>query len=136
MTMHTQTQTQAMPAGVDSAAPGSVLMNVGGALALILMIIAAFAWIARRTGFAQRLPKGDQVLSVVASHSLGQRERVVVIDMDGKRVLLGVTSTQINCLATFDKPAGEDVTPVAPAPGDFQSTLLNLLKKRKTEPTE
>jgi|SRR5471030_2182159 len=136
MTMHTQTQTQAMPAGVDSAAPGSVLMNVGGALALILMIIAAFAWIARRTGFAQRLPKNNQVLSVVASHSLGQRERVVVIDMDGKRVLLGVTPTQINCLATFNKPADEDLKHVEPVAGDFQSTLLNLLKKRKKEPSE
>ncbi|QLK62410.1 flagellar biosynthetic protein FliO [Enterobacteriaceae bacterium Kacie_13] len=136
MTMHTQSQTQATPAGVDSAVPGSVLMNVGGALALILMIIAVCAWVARRTGFAQRLPKGNQILSVVASHSMGQRERVVVIDMEGKRLLLGVTPTQINCLATFDKPSEEDAVRVAPAAGDFQSTLLNLLKKRKTESME
>ncbi len=136
MTMHTQTQTQVMPAGADSTVPGSVLMNVGGALALILMIIAACAWIARRAGFAQRLPKGNQILSVVASHSLGQRERVVVIDMEGKRVLIGVTSSQINCLATFDKPSEGDAIPVTPAAGDFQSTLMNLLKKRQTEPKE
>lgn len=131
-----QPHTQTLPSTVDTAMPGSILVNVGGALVLILMIIAVFAWLARRTGFARNMPKSNQILAVVASHSLGQRERVVVIDMNDKRVLLGVTPTQISCLATFDKPPDDDTTPAASVSGDFQTTLMNLLKKRKTEPAE
>ncbi len=131
-----QPHTQNLPSTVDTAMPGSILVNVGGALVLILMIIAAFAWLARRTGFARNLPKSNQILSVVASHSLGQRERVVVIDMNDQRVLLGVTPAQISCLATFDKPPDEGAAQKVSASGDFQSTLMNLLKKRKTEPAE
>ncbi len=48
-----QPQTQTLPSTVDTAMPGSILVNVGGALVLILMIIAVFAWLARRTGFAR-----------------------------------------------------------------------------------
>lgn len=130
--MNNQTQTH-IPVNAQPAMPGSVLMNVGGALALILLIIAACAWVARRAGFARRLPAGNQLMSVVASHSLGQRERVIVVDMNGKRLLLGVTATQINCLATFDAPEVNGNTPAAGTPPTFQSTLMNLLKKRTVE---
>ncbi|WP_080357503.1 flagellar biosynthetic protein FliO [Yersinia mollaretii] len=130
--MGNQTQIQASSSMIDATTPGSLLVNIGSSLALILLIIAAIAWVARRTGLAQRFPKGNQILSVVCSHSLGQRERVIVMDMGDKRLLLGVTATQISCLATFEKSEDQHMTADSPPSGDFQSTLIGMIKKCKT----
>lgn len=132
--MDTQPQIQTTPSIIDATTPGSLLASVGGTLVLILLIIAVMAWLARRAGFAQRFPKGNQVLSVVSSQTLGQRERLIVVEMENKRLLLGVTSAQISCLATFDKPEGDDRFTDPPLSTDFQSTLIGMLKKQKVGP--
>lgn len=134
--MEPQTPVQVASSVVDATTPGSILVSIGGALVLVLLIIAAITWGARRSGLAPRLSKGNQVLSVVCSHSLGQRERVIVIDMADKRLLIGVTPGQINCLATFDKSVTNNIVPDSPLPVDFQSTFAGMLKKRKTGPSE
>ncbi|WP_186368724.1 flagellar biosynthetic protein FliO [Yersinia alsatica] len=132
--MDTQTPIQTTPSMIDATTPGSLLVSVGGTLVMILLIIAAIAWLARRSGLVQRFPKGNQVLSVISSHSLGQRERLIVVEMENKRLLLGVTSTQINYLATFDKSESNDTLPDLPLPANFQSTLVGMLKKHTPGP--
>ncbi|CFQ36143.1 flagellar biosynthetic protein FliO [Yersinia bercovieri] len=127
--------TQTIHSMSEATNSGSILATVGGSLILILMIITAIAWIARRTGLTPRLPKGNQILSVVSSYSLGQRERIVVVDIGDKRLLLGVTTSQISCLGTFDQFDDHAMTPEPLLSGDFQSTLLGMLKKRKAGPT-
>lgn len=130
--MNTETPIQVAPSMIDSTTPGSILFTVGGALLLILLIITVIAWGARRIGLAPRLSKGNQVISVICSHSLGQRERVVVIDMAGKRLLIGVTPGQINCLAIFDQSGANNTVLDSPLSSDFKSTLTSKLKKRQT----
>lgn len=134
--MQDKTQTQAVTSAVDPMTPGSLLANVGGMLALVLIVIAVCAWIARRIGLARPLSKGTPALSVVASHALGQRARVVVIEMNEKRILLGVTATQINCLASFDKPQDEAEPAIGAGADDFQPLLMKILKQRKVESTK
>ncbi|POT59450.1 flagellar type III secretion system protein FliO [Citrobacter amalonaticus] len=110
-----------------SAVPDSPLMQVSGALLGIIILILAAAWIIKRLGFA---PKNASTrgLKVSASTSLGPRERVVIVDVEDARLVLGVTTAQINVLHILP-PAPAEAEPLPPSPGDFQSIMKNLLKR-------
>lgn len=100
-------------------ATSSVLMTVTGALALIILLLVVLAWVARRSGLARRLNDSQGAMTLVASKSLGSRERLVLVDVGDQRLVLGVTASQITCLATQARPenAPDAVTPVnAPFP--------------------
>lgn len=131
MNFKTTAETHSTPSTVDSGTQGSVLFNVGGALALVLLLIAGIAWVARRAGFAAQGTKSSKLLTIKCSQSLGQRERIVIVEVDEKWLLLGVTPSQISCLATLEKKSGAEDVSHSPLAGDFQSVLMNMLKKRK-----
>ncbi|WP_346806042.1 flagellar biosynthetic protein FliO [Enterobacter chuandaensis] len=99
-------------------ATGSVLMTVTGALALIILLMVVMAWAARRSGLARRLNDAQGNMTLVASQSLGPRERLVLVDVGEQRLVLGVTASQITCLATQSRPedAPQTSTPAATFP--------------------
>ena len=110
-----------------SAVPGSPLMQVSGALLGIILLILVAAWVIKRLGFA---PKGGSTRSLIvsASTSLGPRERVVIVDVEDARLVLGVTASTINVLHTLPPaPVVPEETPSAPA--DFQAMMKSLLKR-------
>ncbi|MGS0743885.1 flagellar biosynthetic protein FliO [Glaciimonas sp. GG7] len=72
------------------------LLQVGFGLALIIGLIFLCTWIARRLGL-QKLGNG-RLVKVVASTNIGQRERVVVVEVGSTWLVLGVTSGQISSL--------------------------------------
>ncbi|MEN5015869.1 flagellar biosynthetic protein FliO [Erwinia sp. Eh17-17] len=106
---------------------GSVLTQVSGVLAAIIILILACAWLAKRLGFAARR-NGSQTLNISASCQLGQRERVVIVDVDDARLVLGVTAQQITHLHTLPAKPQQEVTDAAPAAADFRQVLQSLLK--------
>lgn len=108
----------------------SVLLTVSGALALIILVMVLLAWVARRSGIAGRF-NDCSLIAVVASKSLGARERIVLIDVEDRRLVLGVTATQIVCLATLAKPLSEQPeVPVAGA-GSFGQLLHKLSQRQR-----
>lgn len=96
-------------------ATGSVLMTISGALALIVLLLVVLAWAARRSGLARRLQGAQGSMTLVATQSLGPRERLVLVDVGEQRLVLGVTASQITCLATQVRPenASQDTAPAA-----------------------
>lgn len=78
----------------------TVLLSLG----LILGGFVALAWLARRY-----LPgMGAQgVVKVVGTTAVGARERVVVVEVDGTWLLLGVGGGNVRLLHTLPKPAAE-----------------------------
>jgi len=110
-----------------SAIHGSPLLQVSGALFGIIAVILIAAWLAKRFGLGGKTA-GARGLKVSASVSVGTRERVVVIDVEDARLVLGVTPNNINLLHKLPPaPAiGEDVNEKN---ADFQSVLKNLLKR-------
>ncbi|WP_333617368.1 flagellar biosynthetic protein FliO [Mixta calida] len=116
----------------DTSTPVSLATQIGGAMALVILLIFACAWLARRCGVAGRVRADGTQIAVKASYSLGQRERLVVVDVDGERLLLGVTPGAITRLGRLAKPT----TPTESAAPDFSQTLKRLLKRGKTEPEQ
>lgn len=112
-------------ATVQSSAPVSAapLLQVSGALIIIALILAA-ARLVKRLGFAPKRT-GVNGLKISASASLGARERVVVVDVEDARLVLGVTAGQINLLHKLPPSAPTEEIPQT----DFQSVMKNLLKR-------
>lgn len=65
-------------------------------LAVVIAIFFAFAWILRRANGLR--PQGNSDLKVTAGISIGQRERLVIVEADGQRLLVGVTPASIQTL--------------------------------------
>ena len=107
----------------------SVLLTVSGALALIILVMVLLAWVARRSGIARRFNDGS-LIAVVASKSLGARERIVLIDVEDQRLVLGVTATQIACLATLAKPLSESVRDCRQQAREVSAQLLHKLSQK------
>ncbi|WP_442897115.1 flagellar biosynthetic protein FliO [Erwinia sp. CGal63] len=121
-------QTQ-QPAAQPVVSTGSVLTQVSSVLAVIILLILACAWLTKRLGFAPKTGKrGQRDLSISASCQVGQRERVVIVDVQDARLVLGVTAQQITHLHTLP-PAPAQENPEEPQPaGDFRQ-VLELIKR-------
>lgn len=122
--MKTQSIAPSTPTHTDSP-----LISVSAALGGIILLILLVAWIARRFGFAGTSAAGKKTLQIRASVNLGPRERVVIVDIEDARLVLGVTASQITHLHTLP-PAPESEQPLPNNnPADFQNMMKKLLKR-------
>jgi flagellar protein FliO/FliZ len=80
------------------------------AVLIVLGLVAALAWLARRGAFARLRRPG--VVTVETAVPLGDRRQLVIVSVEGRRLLLGMTPTQISM-----------VTELGPAPASFDSQL-------------
>jgi flagellar protein FliO/FliZ len=80
------------------------------ALLLVLALLLGAAWAARRLGWVRNGSAGKHI-KVVASHSLGGRSFISVIEVDGVKLAVGITPQNITLLHQFQAEA----TPPAPA---------------------
>jgi flagellar protein FliO/FliZ len=104
---------------------GSLVQATLG-LALVLVLILAIAWIAKRV--APGALRGAGVpLTIVASQAVGQRERVVVVEVADQWLVLGVAPGRVSALSTL--PKGELATPSATS-APFAAALSRALGRR------
>ena len=107
------------------------LLQAGFGLAVVIGLIFLFAWIARRFGLQQS--GSSRLLKVVSSVMVGQRERVVVVQIGDSWLVLGVAAGRVSALHTM--PAGKlhDVPPPPSSgfggPGKFSQTLQQSIDK-------
>ena len=78
------------------------IIQVTLALAGILILIYAIAWFVKRYRGVQGLT--GLPLKTLAVMPMGVKEKIVLIEVGGKQILIGLTAHNINTLATFDEP--------------------------------
>lgn len=82
------------------SAPG--LFGAVLALLLVLALVVGLGWLLKRMpGSSFRQAEG---LKLVASVAVGAKERVVVLEVNGEQMLLGVTAGGISKLHTLSDP--------------------------------
>jgi flagellar protein FliO/FliZ len=111
-----------------TAAPSSPLIAVSGALLGIILLILAAAWLAKRFGFSGVKTSATKDLKVSASAALGQRERVVIVDVEDARLVLGVTASQVTLLHKLPPTVIDPDAPKAETP-DFASLMKSVIKR-------
>ncbi len=104
------------PVHTESIMPGgSLLVQLTLGLAVVLVAAVGLTWLLRRYA----LPRGGTI-QVIGGLPLGSRERVLLIEVDQVRLLIGVTSSQVQTLHVFPPPATpsframSDVPPMEP----------------------
>lgn len=110
---------------VNQPGTGAQLLSVTLALVFIVALIFAVSWFIRRFGSGAFVQAGQ--MKIVAALPLGTRERLMLVDVAGKQLLLGVTATQINCLHEFAEPV---ITGEAAGSSDFSRKLMAILQQK------
>ncbi len=122
--------------------------TLGGLFVVLAMIVAA-GWLLRRLQHRAGMGLGGrrgQVITVVAQQMLGAREKVVVVDVEGTWLVLGVTQQHVQTLHTLPRPTeasasatpgttSTDSTPDTKPPA-FADALAIQLKRRLTGKSE
>jgi flagellar protein FliO/FliZ len=103
------------PLGVQS------LLQTGGGLLLILLLIFVGAWLFKR--YAQLPTLGKGLIRILGGVSLGPRERVMLLEVENVRLLVGVAQGQIRTLHVLGAKQSKD---------DFK-TQLNALQSRDSD---
>ncbi len=77
-----------------------------GILGLLVLAIFASAWLFRRFGKGSFLAHRE--LRIIGGLSLGQRERVVLLQVGKEQILLGVSPGRIQPLHVLSEPIATD----------------------------
>ena len=98
-------------------------------LAAVLALIVAVAWLAKKFGAGRAT--GGSIVRFIAGHSLGSRERVVVVEIAGQWLVLGVAPGRVSAIAQMARPEGVSTTADAAAGSNkpFAQWLERALKK-------
>jgi len=114
------------PAAVSS---GSV-MQIIFSLILVLAAVAVVAWIMKRINLPQH--GAASLLKVISGVAVGQRERIVLVEINDTWLIVGVAPGQVSTLHTMPKgqlPAQAGGV-AGNADGKFQMWLKQMVEKR------
>jgi len=111
-----------------SLEPSNYITQISLSLIFILLIIFAAAWLLKRFGRINGLA-GAQ-MKVLGVMSLGQRERVVLMEVGKKQLLIGVTASRVSLLHELEERVEiEESQPVGNA---FAKRLQEALNKKES----
>ena len=99
-------------------------------LAIVVIAIVAMAWVIKRTGYVNTRANGQ--LKVIGGLTLTQRERLLLIQVGKKQLLLGVSPGRISTLHELEENI--DVHADAkPSMDSFASKLHSMLRGEKPQ---
>lgn len=104
-----------------------LLSQVGSMLALVLLLIVVIAWAVRKFGLMPHHAH-NRLLKTVSQCQVGQRERVVIVEVEETWLVLGVTPQNITLLLTLPAKATEPVDE-ADKVKDFRHIIAKALKR-------
>ena len=109
---------------------GSIMQFAFG-LSVVLGLIVAAGWFAKRFQIG---PAASGLVKVISGVAVGQRERVVVVEVGDTWMVLGVAPGRVSALHTM--PRGT-VTAAPPqplgGPGGFAGWLKQTMERRRNE---
>ena len=120
-----------MNASAVPLAPAESALHTAGALLLVLMLIFALAWLARRLQGLR--PSSAGALRIEGGIQVGTRERVIWLRAGDKHLLIGVAPGRVQTLHVFDQPPAEAASPGVAAPPAFGDLLRRALGKEPTQ---
>jgi flagellar biogenesis protein FliO len=88
------------------AAPAAVPVESGldavralVALITVMVVLVGFLWLLKRGTFAATSRGGRRGLAIEAVLSLGERRSLVIVGVEGRRLLLGLSPAQVTLVA-------------------------------------
>jgi len=103
----------------------NILQMLAG-LSFVVILILLLGWFYRRFGTPRAGNSGD--FRIVAGISMGQRERVVMLQVGDRQILLGVGPGHVEKIHVFDEPVINVTTPSGV--DSFADRLASVIKHR------
>lgn len=105
------------PAGI----PG--VLEFGASLLLVIVAIFVVGWFYARM---QGMRGGSSsVFNIIASQSLGSKERIILVEVGKKQIVVGITSASMQALHVFDESIR--AADLAPNKSGFAERLMTAL---------
>ena len=117
-----------VPPPAAAVSSGSVLQVI---LSLILVLAAVFVvgWILKRINLPQQ--GAGNALKVISGVAVGQRERIVLVEVNDTWLVVGVAPGQVNALHTMPKGVLPSASNAATGEDNkFQGWLKQMMEKR------
>jgi flagellar protein FliO/FliZ len=123
---------QAAPVLASPGIPNSQdqLIQVSLALAVVVALIYAIAWFIKRKQGVHGI--SNIPMKTLGVLPMGVKEKIILVEIGGKQILLGMTASNINTLATFDEPIIEEKSQSV---GSFSQKLKDILSQQKKNQT-
>lgn len=111
-----------------SSSPLSAVNLLQTLLGLVLVIgcIMLVAWLFKSSNRFHTSANGQ--MKVITGLMVGQRERLVVVQVGDEQLLLGITPQNITTLHKLEQPLSENKQ--SAAPGDFANKLKQMMSAR------
>ncbi|WP_300668935.1 flagellar biosynthetic protein FliO [Desulfoluna sp.] len=109
---------------------GALVLKSGGMLLVVLVVLLGCVFLLKRVS-GMRQFAGQGSVTVRGTYHLGPKERIMLVDVEGVRLLLGVTPSGIQTLHTFgdvEEIPEESATP----PSFFETLFRRRLAEAKT----
>jgi len=117
--------------GESVARPSEYFGQIMLSLILVLLIIFLAAWLLRRYGRFPGVADGN--LKVIGALSVGQRERILLLQVGKEQIVVGVTSSKITTLHQLEEPV--QVKDNVPVSSQFSQRLQEALKSKDAKQT-
>jgi flagellar protein FliO/FliZ len=118
---------EAAPVGVSTG----TYLQAGLALALIVGLLAATAWLARKVSGGKGFGQGG--MKVVGGVALGPRERIVLLEVGSEWLVIGIVPGQIRTLHRLEKGTLPDGALPASADKPFAQWLNGIANRKSHE---
>ena len=117
---------QAAPAAADPFS-ASYLFKLVAVMGFILLLIFALAWMMKKMQVAQNSQNG--LINIVSAISVGQRDRIALIQVGEEQILVGLTPGKIEKLHELKQPL--TLPQVNPAAQNFSEKFQQLMARGK-----
>ena len=104
---------------------GNLLDISGGLVAVVFAILLLGAMYAKFQGMGRG---SNGIINVIATQAIGPKEKIAIVEVAKKQLLIGMTSTSVQTLHVFDEPAAIVPEPKTPFAERLKITMRGALK--------
>jgi len=106
------------------AGAGQVGRMIAGLLLMIIIIIGLAALLKRVNGMGRNQPGAIRVVSVA---SIGARERLMLVEVGGRQLLVGTAPGRVQTLLVLDQPVAVPQSALDRPTGGFADRLRDVM---------
>ena len=96
-------------------APPIDWLRMSGSLLLVIALLLGMLWMLKRLKAMQEKNSGPRQMELLETLSVGVRQKIALIQVGSRQVLVGMTPGQFTALGSWDTANGADSLP-APNP--------------------
>lgn len=85
---------------------GPEILSLGISVIVVVGVVILLGWLYSRLRFTGGA--ASSTINIVATRGLGPKERLLLVEVGDKQLLVGMTAASVQTLHTFDRPVAAD----------------------------